>query len=73
MVTKWVPRVRIWMKNQCAYIVCRGDSENRTPEADFGLSGPKAHLPKFRYSGLKSLDGHERGPHGEEFDENQKT
>ena len=36
MATKQAPRPRIWTRTSESPIVCRGDSENRGPEADFG-------------------------------------
>ena len=46
--TKGVPRARILMKSQSVCIIFRGDSENRSPGADFGL--PKAENQNFKFS-----------------------
>ena len=43
--TKQVPRARIWTRISESGIVFHGDSENRSPEADFGLPG--AENPTF--------------------------
>ena len=44
---KGVPRARIWTKNLATYIAFHGDSENRSPEADFGL--PKIENLTFQF------------------------
>ena len=54
--TKQVLKARIWTRISESGIVFHGDSENRSPEADFGLPGAKnPTFSIFRFSDFPKL------------------